>query len=111
LGVERGLKKGIIQKGTELFMFTNNFVTERAYFSGTSKSTTLFELILRLQHLEIKGELFIHLIWVAGTRMIKQGMDGVSQGNLVNGVMGEKAMFDFIPLNLGVYQHAPDLVG
>jgi hypothetical protein len=52
LGVERGLKKGTIQKGTELFMFTDNFMTERAYFSSTSKSKTLFELILRLQHLE-----------------------------------------------------------
>jgi hypothetical protein len=110
LGVERGLEKGTITKGTELFLFTDNFVTERAYFSGTSKSKTLFELILRLQHLEMKGELFVHLIWVAGTRMIEQGTDGVSRGDLVNGVMGGKAMLDFVPLNLGVYQRAPDLV-
>jgi hypothetical protein len=110
LGVERGLEKGTITKGTELFMFTDNFVTERAYFSGTSKSKTLFELILKLQQLEMKGELFIHLIWVAGTRMIEQGTDGVSRGDLVNGVMGGKAMLDFVPLNLGVYQRSPDLV-
>lgn len=110
LGVERGLKRGTIMKGTELFLFTNNFVTEHAYFSGTSKSKTLFEVILRLQHLEMKGELFIHLIWVAGTRIIEQGTDGVSQGDLVNGVMGGKVMLNFIPLNLGVHQRAPDLV-
>jgi hypothetical protein len=46
LGVEQGLEKGTIMKGTELFMFTDNFVIEHAYFSGMSKSKTLFELIL-----------------------------------------------------------------
>ena len=38
MGVERGLEKGTIPRGTELFMFTDNFITERAYFRGTSKS-------------------------------------------------------------------------
>jgi hypothetical protein len=99
LGVEWGLGKGTIMKGMELFLFSNNFVTEHAYFSGTPKSKTLFDLILRLQHLEMKGELFIYLIWVAEMRMIEQGTDGVSRGDLVNGVMGEKTMLDFIQLN------------
>jgi hypothetical protein len=42
--------------------------------------------------------------------MIKQGTDEVSRGDLVNRVMGGKAMLDFVLLNLGVYQWSPDLV-
>ena len=32
LGVERGVANGTIPRGAELFLFTDNFVTERAYF-------------------------------------------------------------------------------
>jgi hypothetical protein len=78
LGVERGIDSRKIPEGTEIFLFTDNFVTERAFHWGTSKSKTLFELVLRLHKLEMQGKLFIHLIWVAGTRMIEQGTDGAS---------------------------------
>jgi hypothetical protein len=37
----------------ELFMFTDNFVTESAFFKGTSSSPELFELVLRLRLLEM----------------------------------------------------------
>ena len=67
MGVKRGLNKGTIPWGTELFMFTDNFMMERAYFWGTSKSKALFDLVLRLHKLEMCGDLHIHLIWVART--------------------------------------------
>lgn len=110
LGLERGVADGSIPRGTEVFMFTNNFVTERAYFKGTSKNKDLFELVLRLRKLEMKGELFIHLIWVAGTRMIEQGTDGVSRGDLASGVMSGRSMLQYVPLNLGVDARSPALV-
>lgn len=46
------------------------------------------------------GELFIHLIWVAGTQMISQGTDGVSWGDLFNGVMSGWTMLQYTPMNL-----------
>jgi hypothetical protein len=110
LAVERGIANGTIPEGTEIFLFTDNFVTERAFHRGTSSSKTLFELVLRLHRLEMAGKLFIHLIWVAGTRMIAQGTDGASRGDLSNGVMSGKDMLDFVPLDLGVQARAPDLV-
>ena len=109
MGVERGLEKGTIPRGTELFMFTDNFVMERAYFRGTSKSKRLFDLVLKLHKLEMSGELHIHLIWVAGTRMIAQGTDGISRGDLSNGVMGGKSMLNYVPLDEGVKARAPSL--
>jgi hypothetical protein len=110
LAVERGIDNGTIPAGTEIFLFTDNFVTERAFHRGTSSSKTLFDLVLRLHKLEMQGKLFIHLIWVAGTRMIAQGTDGASRGDLSNGVMSGKDMLDFVPLDLGVQDRAPDLV-
>jgi hypothetical protein len=46
MAVKRGLDKGTIPHRTELFLFTDNFVAER----GTSKSKTLFELVLCLRN-------------------------------------------------------------
>jgi hypothetical protein len=91
-------------------MFTDNGVTEHAYFRGTSKSKQLFDLVLKLHKLEMKGDLHIHLIWVAGTQMIAQGMDGVSRGDLCNGVMSGVSMLNFVPLNEGRDSRAPNLV-
>lgn len=92
-------------------MFTFNFMMECAYFRGTSKSKQLFNLILHLWKLEMQGELFIHLIWVAGTQMIAQGTDGVSWGDLGNGVMSRESMLKHVPLNEGVDARSPQLIG
>jgi hypothetical protein len=110
LGVKRGTENGNIPEGTKIFLFTDNYVTERAFHRGTSKSKTLFDLVLRLHKLEMQGKLFIHLIWVAGMRMIEQGTDGASRGDLSNGVMTGKDMLDFIPLDQGVDTREPELV-
>jgi hypothetical protein len=109
LGVERGIENGKIPEGTEIFLFTDNFVTERAFHRGTSKSKTLFDLVLRLDKLEMERKLFIHLIWVAGTQMIEQRTDGASQGDLSNGVMTGKDMLEFIPLDQEVDAQEPEL--
>jgi hypothetical protein len=42
--------------------------------------------------------------------MIAQGTDGISRGDLINGVMGGRQMLEFVPLNQGVDQQAPELV-
>jgi hypothetical protein len=62
----------------ELFMFTDNSTAESAYFKGSSTSPLLFELVLRLRCLQMAGNLFIHVIHVAGTRMQAEGTDGLS---------------------------------
>jgi hypothetical protein len=77
-------------------------VSERAFFNGSSKSKTLHDLVERLHALQMSGTLFIHLIWVAGTRMIEQGTDGLSRGDLSNGVLGGDHMLKHVPLNESV---------
>ncbi|KAL7571472.1 hypothetical protein ACA910_019224 [Epithemia clementina (nom. ined.)] len=100
--VESMVNEEEIPRGTELFIFTDNSTAESAFYCGTSKSKLLFELVLRLRKMEMHGVLFIHVIWVTGTQMIKQGTDGLSRGDLMNGVLSGQDMLTFVPLNRGV---------
>eukprot|EP00978_Attheya_sp_CCMP212_P029827 scaffold107351_cov30-Attheya_sp.AAC.1 len=85
-------ERGQIPEGTELWLFMDNFVTKRAYHRGTSSSKQLFDLVLRLRKLQMNGKLFLHVVWVAGTRMIEQGTDGGSRGDFTTGVLRGEAM-------------------
>jgi hypothetical protein len=109
--IEEMFEKGLIVRGTEIFVFTDNWVTEQCFFKGTSTSSHLFELVLRLRELEMRGNLFVHLIWVAGTRMIEQGTDGLSRGDLSNGVMAGDNMLAHVPLNRTAFGRSPKLKG
>jgi hypothetical protein len=48
----------------------------------------------------MKGKAFIDIIWIAGTRMIAQGTDGLSRSDLTTGVMSGQPMLSYIPLHL-----------
>jgi hypothetical protein len=109
LKIEEMFREGGLHKGIELFVFTDNVVTERAFYRGSSKSRRLFELVLRLKKLEMEGALFLRIIWVAGTRMIAQGTDGLSRGDLSNGVMAGESMLSFVPLNKSALDRSPEL--
>jgi hypothetical protein len=78
--LEKAIRTGLIPRGTEIFLFTGNFVTKRAFFRGLALTKSLFDLVLRLHKLQMDGDIFLQLIWCAGTRMIKQGADGLSKG-------------------------------
>jgi hypothetical protein len=66
-------------RGAEVFLFTDNSTAEAVFFKGNSTSERLFELMLRLRKIEMKGDLLLHVIHVAGTRMIEEGADGGSK--------------------------------
>ena len=97
------------QTGMEKFIFTDNSTAESAYFKGTSSIKMLFNIILKLRKLEFKHGVKIHFIHVAGTRMIEQGTDGLSRGDLSEGVMRGQRMLGFVPLHLTVIERSPKL--
>ena len=96
-------------EGSEVFIFTDNSTAEAAYFKGSSKSKLLFELILELRELEMNCKTRIHFVHVAGTRMIAQGSDGLSRGNVSEGVMRGTPMDAFIPLNESALERSETL--
>jgi len=96
-------------QGCEIFMFTDNDVAEKAFFNGTSSSRSLFELVLRLRMLELHGGWKLHVVHVAGTRMIEEGADGMSRGVFDAGVMLGHSMMDYVPLHLNALERSPEL--
>ena len=87
-------------KGKEIYLFTDNSTTENIAQKGSSTSPLLFELIVRLYKLPMKYHCSVQVVHVAGTRMIKQGTDGLSRGDLLEGVLKGKTMMSFVPLHL-----------
>lgn len=85
--------------GVEMFIFTDNAIAEAAFYKGNSSSHLIFDLILRLTLLESSQRMKLHLVHVAGTRMIDQGTDGLSRGNMCEVVMKGKDILSFIPLH------------
>ena len=84
----------------ELFVFTDNSSYEGTFYKGHSKtSAKLTELIRRLRVLERKFGCIIHVIHIAGTRMKFSGVDGLSRGDLLEGIMSGSNPWDFIPLD------------
>jgi hypothetical protein len=66
LGIEGAFHSGPLENW-EVFFFTDNTTAEAAFHKGTSYSKPLFDLILRLQTLQMHHGLFLHAIHVAGT--------------------------------------------
>ena len=95
--------------GVEVFMFTDNSTAENAFHRGSSSSKQLFELVLRIRKLEMEKLCRVHLCHVAGTRMIAQGSDGLSRGNVSEGVMRGEEMLSFIPMHLSALERSPGL--
>ena len=97
-------------RGCEMFLFTDNSTAESVYCKGNSSSRLLFDLVLRLRKLAFEGDLLLHVVHVAGTRMIAEGTDGISRGDAGEGAMLGQDMLDFVPLHLSAVDRSPKLV-
>ena len=92
--VEEEAESGYLING-ELWIFTDNSMAESCFFKGGSSSKFLHELILHLRRLEMAVGFVIHMVYVAGTRMIAQGTDGLSRGSFLEGVVAGQDMLSF----------------
>ena len=102
---EMGLSSTL--KGREIFLFTDNSTLEAAYYSGSSSSEKMFDLVLRVKKLEMNNLTKIHIIHVSGERMKEQGSDGLSRGNLNFGVMAGRKMLEFVPIHISAFDRTP----
>ena len=48
-------------------MFTDNLVFERVFYKGILNIPLLFDLVLRLHQLQMRGKIVLHAIHIAGT--------------------------------------------
>jgi hypothetical protein len=87
-------------KNALVFMCTDNTTVEAALVKGNSSSSKLFELALTMRQLEMQHGAKIHVCHVSGERMKAQGTDGISRGQLKEGVSAGKPMLNFFPFHL-----------
>ena len=59
----------------------------------------LHELVLQLRTTELEYDLTLHVVHVAGTRMIAQGTYGLSRGIFLEGVVRGEDMLSFVDLS------------
>jgi hypothetical protein len=89
---------------------TDNSFTEESAHKGTSSSPTLYDLVLRLKKIEMRTGCQMYIFHVSGKRMIAQGTDGVSRGNLAEGVMAGVPMANFLPFHLSAVERSDGLL-
>ena len=86
--------------GAEVMIFTDNSTFEGCFYKGHSTSEKLTDIILRLRQLQQRTGVLMHVIHVAGTRMKVAGIDGLSRGDLLEGMMKSgTAPWGFLPLS------------
>jgi hypothetical protein len=107
--VEEEATEGHLTNG-ELWLFTDNSTAESCFFWGGSSSKLLHELVLRLRKAEMKYGFTLHVVHVAGTRMIAQGTDGLSRGSLLVGVVKGGDMLLFVGLSRSAIKRHPRLL-
>ena len=107
--IEEEAKEGHLKDG-ELWIFTDNSTAESCFFRGGSTSKTLHELVLRLRKVEMSYSVTLHLVHVAGTRMIAQGTYGLSRGCFLEGVARGEHMLSFVNLAQDALNRHPALL-
>jgi hypothetical protein len=77
---------------------------EAAFYKENSSSKHLYELVLQLRELEMRRNLKLHMIHVAGTQMQAKGADGTSRGDRSTGMMSGDSVLDYVPLHKGAFE-------
>ena len=73
-------------------------------------SKKLSDIVFCLHKAERDGDFKLHVIHMAGTRMKSWGIDGLSRGDLMEGMMAGNDPLLFIPLAEGANQRSSGAV-
>ena len=92
--------------GREIFVLTYNSVFEGTFYKGHLTSQELHKIVLGLQKKERETGFILHIIHIAGTRMKELGIDGMSRGDFLEGMMKDEDPLQYVPLNKGVNERS-----
>ena len=94
--IENEVKLGNLKNST-LIMATDNSTVEAALYKGNSSSEKMFELVIRFRHAELQSGGRFLVTHVSGNRMKSQGTDGISRGEMKEGVSVGEFMLKYCP--------------
>ena len=77
----------------EVFVMTDNTAFEGAYYKGHSPSAKLNDKVER------DGGFILHVLHISGKWMKATGVDGLSRGDLTEGILAGADPFSFLPFN------------
>lgn len=93
---------GSIQRGTEIFICTNNQVAELTYFERSSKFYKLHKMIISLRKLEMYGALIVHFLWILGKCVIEQKQTDYLRGKVASGKIQGNSFLKYLLFNKNV---------
>ena len=85
-------------------------MAEAVYYWVNSIDKDIFELMIRLIYLELRGCFILHIIWVAGTRQIVVGIYFFPRGCLTDGIVSFGSILDLVPLNKIAFECSTSLL-
>jgi hypothetical protein len=107
--IERHALDGKLHEAA-IYFCTDNSTVENALYHGRSRESKLLHgLVVRLKVLEAHHGFQLLVVHVSGKRMQAQGTDGVSRGQLTEGVMNGEPMMSFMPLHQTALERSPTL--
>jgi hypothetical protein len=90
--------------GRELWLATDNMTCETTFYRGSSTSRYLHELMFDLRLLTVRGHFILHVVRIAGTRMIEIGVEGLSCGETRLGALNF-SFGDALPMPPSMVSH------
>ena len=63
-----------------MFFFSDNLEFESVLYKGTLKTLLLCEIVLRLNQVNMRGYLILHVVHIAGKIMVEAVIDGLLRG-------------------------------
>ena len=93
-------------EGREIFVLTDNAVFEGTFYKGHSSNKDLHEMVLDMREMERQTGCVLHIIHIAGTRMKASGIDGLSRGDFLDGMIKGEDPLQYIPLDQGAVERS-----
>ncbi len=84
---------------------------EGAYYKGHSPSKKLNDIVFRLHKAVWDGGFILHVLHISGKRMKATGVDGLSRGDLTEGMLAGADPFSFLPFSEGANERSRGAVG
>ena len=94
----------------ELFFLTKRSIEKAMYYWGNFSDKEIFELMLQLVELELRGCFRLHIVWVVGRMQIAAGKDDFSRGCLTDGIALSGSILDLVTFKKTAYERYVSLL-